>query len=288
MPLISPYASAADPIAQIDAFGEWRDWGNDRVRPWGLKIVLDGGPESGALDEPYASDSSYSGQLNWDPEELTRVVGAAVERGWRVGTHAIGDRTVRTLLDTYERVLTDHPGTPPGTLVIEHGFLANREQRARAIRLGVWVTVQHGLLYRLAVSLIKLWGPERTREVMPVSAWLKEGGQLSAGTDYPIACFAPLDTMWGMVTRQTEAAGVQGADSSVDRMTAAWLSTAGTAQLLRESDRLGTIGPGCFADLVVLPSDPLTCPVDALRDLQPVLTLVGGRPAYAAEAFRRD
>jgi predicted amidohydrolase YtcJ len=288
MPLISPYASTADPIAQIDAFGEWLGWGNNLVRTWGLKIVLDGGPESGALDEPYASDPTYSGQLNWDPAELTRVVGAAVERGWRVGTHAIGDRTVRTLLDAYERVLTDHPSTPPGTLVIEHGFLANREQRARAIRLGVWVTVQHALLYRLAASLIKLWGPERTREVMPVSDWLKEGAHLSAGTDYPIGWYAPLDTLWGMVTRQTEAAGVQGPDYTVDRVTAAWLSTAGTARLLGESDRLGTIGPGFLADLVVLPSDPLTCSVDALRELKPVLTLVGGRQAYAADPFRRD
>jgi predicted amidohydrolase YtcJ len=288
MPLISPYASAAEPVAQIDAFGEWRDWGNDLVRTWGLKIVLDGGPESGALDEPYASDPSYRGQLNWDPAELTRVVGGAVERGWRVGTHAIGDRTVRTLLDAYEKVLADHPGTPPGTLVIEHGFLADREQRARAIRLGVWVTVQHALLYRLAATLIKLWGPERTREVMPVRAWLSEGAHLSAGTDYPIAWYAPLETLWGMATRETEASGIQGPDYAVDRMTAAWLSTAGTAQLLGENDALGTIAPGYFADLVVLPSDPLTCPVDALRGLKPVLTLVGGRSAYAATAFRRD
>jgi predicted amidohydrolase YtcJ len=69
-------------------------------------------------------------------------------------------------------------------------------------------------------------------------------------------------------------------------MTAAWLWTAGTAVLLRESDRLGTIAPGHFADMVVLPADPFMCAVDALRDLKPALTLVGGRPAYAASTFR--
>jgi len=30
-----------------------------------------------------------------------------------------------------------HPGTPPSSLVIEHGFLVGREQRAWAIRLGI-------------------------------------------------------------------------------------------------------------------------------------------------------
>lgn len=81
-----------------------------------------------------------------------------MERGWRVGTHAIGDRTVRTLLDIYERVLTEHPDIPPGTLVIEHAFLADREQRARAVRPGIWITVQPALLYSLGAILRRLWG----------------------------------------------------------------------------------------------------------------------------------
>jgi predicted amidohydrolase YtcJ len=32
-----------------------------------------------------------------------------------------------------------HPGLPPGTLVIEHAFLADAQARARAVRLGVGI-----------------------------------------------------------------------------------------------------------------------------------------------------
>ena len=35
---------------------------------------------------------------------MFEVCRAAAERGWRIGTHAVGDRAVRIALDVYERV----------------------------------------------------------------------------------------------------------------------------------------------------------------------------------------
>jgi predicted amidohydrolase YtcJ len=226
--------------------------------------------------------------LNWAPDDLERLLLAAVERGWRIGTHAIGDRTVRALLDVYERVLAAHPTVPPGTLVIEHAFLADREQRARAIRLGVWITIQPELLYSLGSILQRLWGAERTARIMPVRAWLDEGASLSAGTDYPIGSYSPLDTVWALATRQTESVGAQGVEYAVGRLTAAWLATAGTAQLLGEGDQLGQIMPGRHVDLVAYAEDPLTCAIDRMRDLRPTFTLVDGQPIYSASSEISD
>jgi predicted amidohydrolase YtcJ len=178
------------------------------------------------MEQPFTSDPTAQGHLNWDPDEMFMVADAAVKRGWKIATHALGDRTVRTLLDVYERVIEANPTLPPRSLVIEHGFLANREQRARAIRLGIPVTVQHPLLYGMAATLLRLWGPERTRNIMPVRAWLGEGAQVSAGTDSPAGSVNPLEAIWGMVTRQTRDAGVQGEEYTVDPYTAFWLYTA--------------------------------------------------------------
>jgi predicted amidohydrolase YtcJ len=66
----------------------------------------------------------------------------------------------------------------------------------------------------------------------------------------------------------------------VDRSTAAWLAAAGTAQLLGEADRMGQISAGYHADLVGYPEDPLTCPLDRVRQLQPAFTLVAGDRVY--------
>jgi predicted amidohydrolase YtcJ len=99
MPRIGPDGAVADRIARIDALEEWRDSGSDQLRRWGLKFVLTAAPKVARS----ANDSTYRGKLNWDPAELEQVMLAAVERGWRIGTHAIGDLTVQTLFDIYQR-----------------------------------------------------------------------------------------------------------------------------------------------------------------------------------------
>jgi hypothetical protein len=164
--------------------------------------------------------------------------------------------------------------------VIEHGFLADKEQRGRAIRLGIPVTVQHPLLYGMARNLLRLWGPERTRSIMPVRAWLDEGAQVSAGTDYPAGSVDPIQAIWGMVTRQTRDAGVQGEEYAVDPYTAFWLYTAAGAQLVGEGGRRGTLEPNCLADLVGFAGNPILASADDLKTFAPILTVVDGRPMH--------
>ena len=283
--LVFPDGPVEKRIAGIHGLGTVSGAGDDWVKVWGLKFVLDGGPEGGALEQPYASDPTFTGHLNWDPQDLFEVMNAAVAAGWRVATHAIGDRAVRTVLDVYERVLAANSTLAAGTFVIEHAFLADRVQRARAIRMGVHITVQHALLHALGASLVRLWGPERTRPIMPVKAWLEEGAELSAGTDYPIGFYEPLRTVWGMMTRQTASVGVQGPEYAIDRETAFRLAIVAGAKLSAEDERLGPLRGGRLADLVAFRGDPLTCPVDQLRELEPVLTIVGGRAVFDPEGI---
>jgi predicted amidohydrolase YtcJ len=283
--LIYPSGSVDQRIAQIDGFAMRSGFGNKRVKVWGLKFVMDGGPEGGALDDPYVTDQSFHGHLNWDPEEMFAVMAAAVQRGWRVATHAIGDRAVRTVLDVYERILATNVHVSDHALVLEHAFLANTTQRARAIAMGVHITVQHALLHALGASLLRLWGPERTRPIMPVKAWLDEGAELSAGSDYPIGFYEPVRTVWGMVTRQTESVGIQGPEYAIDRETAMRLATVAGARLSGEQSRLGPLAPGRFADLAAFRTDPMTCEIDELKELNPVITMVGGRAVLDADGL---
>jgi predicted amidohydrolase YtcJ len=283
--LIYPSGSAEQRIAQIDGFAMRSGFGNKWLKVWGLKFVMDGGPEGGALDEPYVTDASFRGHLNWDPDEMFAVMTAAVQRGWRVATHAIGDRAVRTVLDVYERIIATNAHLPDHALVVEHAFLADKTQRARAIAMGVHITVQHALLHALGASLLRLWGPERTRPIMPVKAWLDEGAELSAGSDYPIGFYEPVRTVWGMVTRQTESVGIQGPEYAIDRETALRLATVAGAHLSNEQSRLGPLAPGRLGDLVAFRTDPMTCAIDELPELKPVITLVGGHAVYDPEGM---
>jgi predicted amidohydrolase YtcJ len=89
--------------------------------------------------------------------------------------------------------------------------------------------------------------------------------------------------LWGLVTRETQGAGVLGPQEAIDQYTALQLYTQAGAQLLGEEDRSGTLQPHRLADLVAYSVDPTTCPVDALRTLRPVFTVVGGSAVYDPE-----
>jgi predicted amidohydrolase YtcJ len=269
----------------LEAQGMRPDAGDDWCRLWGLKMVMDGGVENGALDEGYAGRPDFRGELFWDPARMAEAIGVAVRRGWRVGTHAFGDRAITAVLDAYETVLERHPGLPLGTLVLEHGGLARPGQRARAIRLGIPVTVQHPLLSSLAPALCQEWGQERTADIFPLRSWLAEGATLAAGSDYPIGGYDAMAGVHGMVTRTT-AAGVLGPEHAISRAEAVRLHTADAARLLGESDRRGTLTPGHYADLVGYGVDPLTCPVDELLGLRPEFTVVGGRVMHGCPELR--
>jgi predicted amidohydrolase YtcJ len=266
-------------IGLIDGLGARSGFGDDMLRIWGLKFVLDGGVEGAALEQPYANDPANSGHLNWNPVVMGRVCAEAVRRGWRIGTHAVGDRAVRTLLDVYEAVVADVGPLPAWTLVIEHGLLADAKQRARAVQGGFGVTVQHPILWNMGSEMLLTWGPERTRRVNPLDEWLAARADLAAGTDL-VRPFNPLTNIWGMITRGTKSAGIQGPEHAIDVATALALYTMGTARLNHEQDRVGSITSGKLADVVAYPADPLTADPDDLAELTPTFTIVGGRVVH--------
>jgi len=109
------------------------------------------------------------GELQWEAGELADAAGQAVRRGWKVGVHAWGDHAIRAALDAFEAILAGQPEVAPGTLVLEHAGLARPDQRARAIRLGIPVTVQYPLLYGLSVPLLEYWGPGTNRTDLPAA-----------------------------------------------------------------------------------------------------------------------
>jgi hypothetical protein len=58
------------------------------------------------------------------------------------------------------------------------------------------------------------------------------------------------------------------------------------AFFLFQESNLGSIQAGKLADLVVLDRDYLTVPADQIKDISPVLTMVGGRVVFDADAPR--
>jgi len=69
-------------------------------------------------------------------------------------------------------------------------------------------------------------------------------------------------------------------EQRVTRLEAVRAFTAWNAYASFQEGELGTLEPGRRADLVVLSADVFACPETAIKDIVPVLTMVGGEVAY--------
>jgi predicted amidohydrolase YtcJ len=59
--------------------------------------------------------------------------------------------------------------------------------------------------------------------------------------------------------------------------------TRSNAYFLFQEGNLGALQPGKYADLLVLDRDYLTVPADEIKDLKPLMTMVGGKVVYEAQ-----
>jgi predicted amidohydrolase YtcJ len=71
---------------------------------------------------------------------------------------------------------------------------------------------------------------------------------------------------------------------TISREDALIAHTRKNAYLVFQEDNLGSIQPGKLADLLVLDRDYLTIPADQIKDIKPMMTMMGGRVVYDAEA----
>ena len=90
---------------------------------------------------------------------------------------------------------------------------------------------------------------------------------------------------WLLTGKTLGGSKLQGEKNLLDRTEALRLFTAGGAWISSEETKKGTLEAGKLADLVVLSGDYFSMPVDEVKDLESVLTMVGGKVVYAAAPY---
>jgi hypothetical protein len=70
---------------------------------------------------------------------------------------------------------------------------------------------------------------------------------------------------------------------SVSREQALIAHTRSNALFIFQEDNLGSIQPGKYADLLVLDRDYLSVPAAQIKDIRPLMTMVGGKIVYQAK-----
>jgi predicted amidohydrolase YtcJ len=129
----------------------------------------------------------------------------------------------------------------------------------------------------------RVWGDRAL--IMPPLRLIQDSGiKWGLGTDaFEVNQYRPFQTLYWAVTGKM-VGGMVVNTSTVTREEALIAHTRSNAYLFFRENDLGSIQPGRLADMVVIDRDYLTVPVDQIKDIKSVMTIVGGRVAYDASA----
>ncbi|MHC2761576.1 putative amidohydrolase YtcJ [Bradyrhizobium liaoningense] len=268
--------------------GAASDFGDDWLSYFGVKLQIDGGMtlRTAAMRDGYPDDREYKGTIVIEPSRFNALVAAANRYGWRVGVHAVGDAAIDRVLDAYE--LADAERSIKGRrFIVIHGSLMRPDQMQRAKKLDVRVDAQTSFLWDKAAVVAKFLGKDTADRAFPMRTMIDVMGLklIGQGTDYPINLLNPFVNMYVMVTRRDKNGDVYGEGERISRKEAIQLYTSAASRYSFSEDKVGSIEPGKYADMVVLSDDIMTIPEESIKDITAVRTIVEGRTVYDGEAI---
>jgi hypothetical protein len=212
--------------------------------------------------------------------ELEAIVMKLAEAKWPWRIHATYDETIDRFLNIFERVHREHR-IDNLRWFIDHAETVTDRNLERIQKLGGGIAIQHRMAYQ-GEYLIRRYGVEQAKKLPPIRQMLKMGIPVGAGTDGTrVASYHPWTCLWWLVTGKT-VGGTQLHDTAdcLTREEALRLYTQGSAWFSSEDDRKGMLSQGSFADLVVLSIDYFSVEADAIRSIESLLTMVGGKVVY--------
>lgn len=121
-------------------------------------------------------------------------------------------------------------------------------------------------------------GAERLGGAYGWRALLATGVVIAGGSDFPVEDPNPFHGVQAAVTRRPLDGDHAGwsPDQRMTRLEAVRAFTGWNAYAAGQEAELGSLETGKRADLVVLSDDVFTCPDGVIKDITPVLTMVGG------------
>jgi predicted amidohydrolase YtcJ len=273
-------------LARLRGMGVHTGHGSAHLKWGAVKFFTDGGMAArtiavtppGPLLEP-----DNLGLLRWDTQRLAEAMRAARELGWQITAHAIGDRAIAQTLDALEAVLGPAPGDHRCRIVhcgVTTPALLDRIRRMR-------VLVDHNPPFPHWIGgFLRYYGPERVAMSYRGRSYEEREIVVSGGSDVGVTPLPPWWGIWAAVERREYGCGeVLAPEERVDVRTALrWYTANGAYAGFEEADK-GSLAPGKLADLVVVDRDPLAIPVEQLKDVRVLATLVGGAVVHVDPAL---
>jgi len=295
--------SARKALAQINAVPRLpNSLGHDRLLSCGAKIYMDGsgGARTGWVYDAWlrnakTPDLNAKGEPNkgypqTDPAVYRQMVRLFHQNGVPVGTHAVGDRAMDWVVDTYALVEKEQPH--PG---LRHSIIHANLPTPHALEVMAdlqkkydagYPELQAEFLWWIGDIYAASYGPERGQHLDPLKTLLSRGILWSGGSDYFVTPVAARYGLWASLARQT-AKGTYGLHpfgmaEAVDIHVALRSYTAWSARQMFLETKIGTLEPGKQADIAIWDQNPYSASPDQIKDLHCVMTLLAGEVVFTA------
>jgi predicted amidohydrolase YtcJ len=269
--------------------------GDDHLISGGAKLYLDGsgGARTAWLYDDWNKDFDDLDQGNRgypvdDPEELRELIRTFHNAGLHVSVHAIGDRAIDWVVDSYASALRANP-----TSGLRHGIIHANIPTEHAIDLMAELQRTFDAAYPEPSATFMWWiggtyagnfGPDRSRRLNPFRTYIEKGIRWAQGSDYYVTPFPARYGLWASIERET-LLGVYGPnpfgkDESIDIANALRSYTIWSARQMFLEDKIGSIEVGKYADLAVWDKNLYEVPSAEIKDLRCQMTVFNGQIVY--------
>ena len=271
--------------------------GDNWYRVGTLKTFLDGGICMGTayLRKPYGPntglygyhDPTYRGVLRVPEANIVAMAKTADELGWQMTAHTTGGGSTDLLLQAYQTANREKP-IRDLRFTVTHGNFPDPHAIQVAKELGVAFDCQPAWLYLDGPAIKNVFGPARMANFIPLASLFRAGVVVAGGSDHMIGFdpntstnpYNPFLGMWIAITRKTVDGTVINPSQRLSRQEALRMYTINGAWLSFDEKKKGSIEPGKLADMVVIDRNYLSCPVNDIKDIHALRTIVGGRIVF--------
>ena len=219
--------------------------------------------------------------------ELKAVIRHLVENRWPFRLHATYNETIERALNVYEEVNREIPFDGLHWFFDHCETITDRNiERVKA--LGGGIAVQNRMAFQ-GEYFVERYGAQQAKRTPPIRRMLEIGVPVGAGTDATrVSSYNPYLSLYWLITGKTIGGlGLYPEENRLDRAEALKLYTMGSSWFSTEDGKKGALAPGQLADLAVLSADYFSIPDEEIKQLESVLTIVGGKIVYATEEFSK-
>jgi predicted amidohydrolase YtcJ len=222
--------------------------------------------------------STYKGNVATTQDDLNAWVEQVHRAGIQINCHANGDVAIDMYLNALERAQKLFPRSDARPK-ITHCTLINDDLVRRVKMLDAVPSLFTTYAYYNS-DKFSFYGEDLMKRCMAFRTLLDAGIHAAAGSDFSPGPFDPRMAIQGMVTRTGWDGKTWGSNQKISLDEAIRVNTLNGAYNSHEEDIKGSITAGKLADYVVLAEDVYSIPVNEIKDVKIIRTVVGGKTVY--------